>query len=144
MTKRTHRLKTWPKFFKHVWSGDKTFEVRLDDDRGYRTGDFLHLVEWSRPHGESGRYVIAEVTYLICGILPVGIVLPPNVVIMAIKVLQRDGPEMCPTRDGVPADDCGPCKGEACFLCGAGCWNNAERNCEHDTAERHMDRGARP
>jgi hypothetical protein len=30
-----HELKMWPEFFKHVWSGDKTFELRVDD-RGFR------------------------------------------------------------------------------------------------------------
>ena len=33
-------------------------------------------------------------------------------------------------------DDCSYCTGEACRLCGAGCWSDVD-DCEHDTAERH-------
>lgn len=36
-----------------------------------------------------------------------------------------------------PGPDCMMCNGEACNKCGAGCWNNRERNCTHDVAERH-------
>lgn len=36
-----------------------------------------------------------------------------------------------------PGSDCMMCSGEACNLCGAGCWNNRAVNCEHDTEERH-------
>lgn len=35
-------------------------------------------------------------------------------------------------------DDCLMCSGEACNLCGAGCWSNV-RDCEHDVIERHME-----
>ena len=31
------------------------------------------------------------------------------------------------------------CSGEACNLCGAGCWNSSVRDCNHDVIERHMD-----
>lgn len=33
-------------------------------------------------------------------------------------------------------DDCPLCSGEACDLCGAGCWSN-RRDCEHDVIDRH-------
>ena len=40
-------------------------------------------------------------------------------------------------------DACMMCSGEACSLCGAGCWNNAigftEPPCEHDVMERHQE-----
>lgn len=45
-----HFLKTAPNFFEHVWSGEKTFEVRLDD-RGYQKGDTVELAEWDRTLG---------------------------------------------------------------------------------------------
>ena len=35
MPRPTHKLKTWPSYFQRVWTGEKTFEVRLDD-RGYQ------------------------------------------------------------------------------------------------------------
>lgn len=38
-----------------------------------------------------------------------------------------------------PGPDCIMCSGEACNLCGAGCWNNSERTCDHDVIDRHGD-----
>lgn len=35
-------------------------------------------------------------------------------------------------------EDCMMCSGEACNLCGAGCWSN-RRDCEHDVMERHEE-----
>ncbi len=32
--------------------------------------------------------------------------------------------------------DCPYCSGEACNLCGAGCWSD-KRNCDHDVIDRH-------
>jgi len=60
-----HELKTWPPHFSATWGGPKTFELRRDD-RGYETGDILHLREWS-PETESysGRELLARVTYLL-------------------------------------------------------------------------------
>lgn len=36
-------------------------------------------------------------------------------------------------------EDCLMCSGEACNLCGAGCWNNQAPHCDHDVIERHME-----
>jgi hypothetical protein len=38
-----------------------------------------------------------------------------------------------------PGPDCLMCNGEACNLCGAGCWNNAAPFCDHASDERHQD-----
>lgn len=54
--KVTHDLKIWPEHFAAVVSGRKAFEVRKDD-RGYREGDTLHLMEWE-PDNE--RFTGAE------------------------------------------------------------------------------------
>ena len=35
--------------------------------------------------------------------------------------------------------DCMMCNGSACNLCGAGCWNNAIKDCQHDVVERHEE-----
>ena len=61
-----HELKTWPEFFKPLWSGEKTFELRKDD-RGFRAGDILHLREWSKTDGYTGRSLVATATYVLSG-----------------------------------------------------------------------------
>lgn len=61
-----HVLKTWPAYFKDVATGGKTFEVRRDD-RDFRVGDTLRLVEWSQQTGHTGRAVDRRVTYLLSG-----------------------------------------------------------------------------
>lgn len=37
-----------------------------------------------------------------------------------------------------PGPECLMCSGEACNLCGAGCWSRRQ-DCEHDSVERHED-----
>ena len=60
----THELKTWPVYFKAVWDGRKTFEVRLNDRR-FKWGDHLVLKEWDPLTQEySGRVIEATVTYI--------------------------------------------------------------------------------
>ena len=43
---RIHNLKTWPKEFQAIRTGEKTVEVRLDDGAHYQAGDLLLLREW--------------------------------------------------------------------------------------------------
>ena len=38
-----------------------------------------------------------------------------------------------------PSDECLMCTGEACWKCGAGCWNTSAAHCDHDVGERHED-----
>lgn len=59
MTERTHVLKTTPSYFALLWSGAKTFEIRLDD-RGYQKGDRVVLREYDF-RNYSGREVHAVV-----------------------------------------------------------------------------------
>lgn len=63
----THKLKTWPKYFKEVWSGEKDFEVRKKD-RDFKVGDTLHLVEFD-PETElrSGSFIKKEIKYILDG-----------------------------------------------------------------------------
>lgn len=71
-----HNLKSKSVYFKSVWDGSKTFEIRKND-RGFSTGDFLILQEWDKPedlwaplrymeHGaeqHTGAIILAKVTY---------------------------------------------------------------------------------
>lgn len=62
-----HELKTWPKYFKRVYFGEKTFEIRKDD-RDYQPGDVLQLKEYDPETKEyTGRQTFATVTYLLPG-----------------------------------------------------------------------------
>ena len=61
-----HELKVWPEFFKHLWNGEKTFELRKDD-RGFRAGHLLDLLEWNEKDGYTGRKICAHITYILSG-----------------------------------------------------------------------------
>ena len=59
-----HNLKTWPDYYRAVASGQKPFEIRLND-RGYQLGDILHLQEWEpSKHAYTGDSVHCRVTYI--------------------------------------------------------------------------------
>ena len=58
-----HRLKTLPEYYGAAISGEKTFELRKDD-RGFRVGDVLRLMEW-----EDDRYTGREMSWRIKYIL---------------------------------------------------------------------------
>lgn len=80
---KTHYLKTWPEYFQHVESGNKTFEVRKND-RYFEVGDILVLEEW-RPDSKeyTGKLVDRKVTYVYFG-GPVA----PGFVVMGMKPIQ--------------------------------------------------------
>ncbi len=62
-----HTLKIWPKHFKSILSGKKTFEVRKND-RKFKVGDSLHLVEWNPDNRLfTGAFIMMEVTYILKG-----------------------------------------------------------------------------
>lgn len=69
MSRKIHRLKTWPGPFKAVKCGLKPFEIRKND-RDYKDGDILVLDEWNP---NTGKYTTAEapivrlVTHLLTG-----------------------------------------------------------------------------
>lgn len=60
-----HALKCWPSFFGDVCDGSKTFEVRRDD-RGFRVGDTLRLMEFTPGYGYTGD----ECTVNVLGVWP--------------------------------------------------------------------------
>lgn len=76
-----HQLKQKSEFFERVISGEKTFEVRVND-RGYEPGDYLALNEIDSEENYTGRSCIVYVNYILCD-LP-GL-LAENVIVMSIK-----------------------------------------------------------
>lgn len=60
-----HELKVWPEYFKPLWEGTKTFEVRRND-RNFQVGDMLVLLEWDAISDEwTGSGVCKRVTYIL-------------------------------------------------------------------------------
>lgn len=81
-----HELKTWPSYFRPLWDGEKTFEIRFDD-RGFQRGDMVNLREWDRglrcechsTHHDpktctryTGRRILAEIGYVTASTSPRG------------------------------------------------------------------------
>lgn len=63
-----HTLKTWPEYFRALWCGDKTFEIRKND-RVFQERDEVVLQEWEpfmgKEGGEyTGREIEGFITYL--------------------------------------------------------------------------------
>lgn len=83
---KVHNLKTFPKFFKAMVSGAKTFEVRFND-RDFKVNDIVILWAWdgSRYTSEGKAY---RVTYILDQSFP-GVV--TGFVVLALKPL-----ESCP------------------------------------------------
>jgi uncharacterized protein YqfB (UPF0267 family) len=88
---KTITLKTWPRFFKDVKSGVKTFEIRKNDrpEGRYEVGDILILREYdnlmqeftdSEPLVKRVAYVLDEIPYV-----------PEGYVCMSIADTGKDG-----------------------------------------------------
>lgn len=62
-----HDLKIEKAFFEAVLSGDKTFEIRNNRDRGFQRGDTITLHELSSigTSLKTGRHASAVITYVI-------------------------------------------------------------------------------
>lgn len=98
---REHDIKCWPEFFKHLWSGKKTFEIRKDD-REYQAGDTLLLREWTERSGYSGRWIKCDVPFVLGGLWPG---LAPNHVCMSIKEIERSRPQPAAAVEAPCAED---------------------------------------
>ena len=61
-----HELKTINPFFEDVWSGLKDFEVRKND-RDFKVGDILKLVEYGESKNYVPRFIFKEIKYILKG-----------------------------------------------------------------------------
>lgn len=69
-----HTMKCWPRYFRALLDGTKTFEIR-QADRDFRVGDLLEEVEWDatlEPGSDgwgqdTGRRAIFRITYIMWG-----------------------------------------------------------------------------
>ena len=61
-----HELKILPAYFEAVISGEKTFEIRDNSDRGFQKGDIVTLTECTNGSmtTATGRQVTREITYV--------------------------------------------------------------------------------
>ncbi len=58
------RIKCWPAFFKDVWEGKKSHEIRFND-RNYEPQQIYCLKEWDPETGDyTGRGVDIVITYV--------------------------------------------------------------------------------
>ena len=60
-----HDLKIHTSFFHPVLAGDKTFEIRRNDDRGFQKGDVCMLWEVNDLGLKSNRWVKVLITYVL-------------------------------------------------------------------------------
>lgn len=66
--RQTHELKILPTFFEPILNGDKTFEIRHNDDRGFQTMDGVVLSEYNPDsflkNKWTGRRIRARISYV--------------------------------------------------------------------------------
>lgn len=89
---RTHRLKTLPQFWDRAQSGQKTFEIRLND-RDYQLGDILELQLFDGKHyvqdGLSRSSPIKTIRRRVAYILSHFEGLAPGYVAMAVEPIEE-------------------------------------------------------
>ena len=77
-----HSLKTLPKYFKAVQSGEKTFEVRKDD-RDFQVKDYINFEEWDGEY--KGNSFTRRITYILGRNEDEKIYVPKGYVILGIS-----------------------------------------------------------
>lgn len=63
---QVHEFKTLNPFFEDVWNGLKDFEVRRND-RNFKVGDRLKLVEHCESNSSVPRFILKDVKYILKG-----------------------------------------------------------------------------
>lgn len=77
---KVHNLKCWPQYMPALWSGEKKFEVRVND-RDFQVGDELYLHEWNpETKLHTGRGARFKITYMVQG----APFLPDNLCVMSL------------------------------------------------------------
>lgn len=61
---KLHHLKTVNPYFTQIWDRKKLFEVRKND-RNFKKGDMLLLIEIEAGESYTGRSILAEVTSVV-------------------------------------------------------------------------------
>ena len=67
-----HDLKIWPEFYQLVIDDIKPFEIRKND-RDFQVGDIIHLREWRKDSGFTGRSSRWQIRYVLLqapGLMP--------------------------------------------------------------------------
>jgi hypothetical protein len=90
-----HELKTWPVYFNRLVSGEKTFEVRLND-RGFQAGDTLRLREYDKDKDHecdrqdctNNRWTGRELRFHI-GFAYTGVGVAENYIVMSLLPIER-------------------------------------------------------
>lgn len=64
----THHLKAWRETFEPILSGDRTFDLRLDD-RAFKVGHLIEFQEWD-PIAKryTGRKITKTIAYMLYGL----------------------------------------------------------------------------
>lgn len=83
---KTIEKKIWPEFFADVVNGDKTFEVRKDEDN-IRVGDKLLLREWVAKV-YTGKEVLCDVTYVLRNARQFGVI--DGYCVIGIKIREKN------------------------------------------------------
>ena len=81
---KTIEKKILPEYFAQVLSGNKTFELRKDED-DYQVGDILILKEWDDEF--TGREITCEITYVLHNVPQYG--LDKDYCIIAFKIKSK-------------------------------------------------------
>ena len=83
-----HELKIWPKYFRRVLDGAKTFEVR-ENDRDFQAGDTVVLREFNPEFQGPAAYTGEKLIFKIGYVLPVD---EKRVVFSLIAELAKEKP----------------------------------------------------
>lgn len=85
---KIHELKSWPESFHSIKNGRKRAELR-EDDRAFKEGDFLHLMEYEPTMREpTGEDVVVRIIHIQrCSYEPLE-KLPEGWVLLSIRLLE--------------------------------------------------------